>query len=642
MPQKRGCGVRPTVGVGRAFAVIGFGLASPALAQTPPAELPPIPGIEVTWPDLPPPAAAPEGSGAPQDIAYTVDVVGLDEVDLLNAFRERSELKRSGTADNAGEIDARAEADVATINRLLESNGYYAGEVAIESAAGEDGGPTRITLTVTPGERYRFGEIRLTTPPAAPEPVIREALDLKVGQPIVAEEVLGAENRVRLKLPEAGYPFVEVGTRDLLLDDTQRTGVYTLPVASGPLSRFGAVRLEGERPFSDRHAAVLARFDRGDTWDSRLVEDYRQAMVATGLFASVGVRPVDTGARNADGTAVVDLVADTDVGPLRTLGATAGYSTGEGFRLEGLWRHRNLFPPEGALTLRAVAGTQEQRFATEVRKSNFRQRDRSLALVADVAREDREAYDAQTITLSGRLARESTPIWQKRWTYAVGVELIGSRERERGGLRRLNGRETFFIGALPGQLGYDRSDSLLDPTRGFRITGRLSPEASLQSGAFGYVRSLADASAYYPATDSVVIAGRVRGGVILGASRDRIAPSRRYYAGGGGSVRGYGFQDIGPRDAEGDPLGGRAVVEFSTEARVRFRAFGQELGIVPFLDAGNVYPDGPDIKGLQYGAGIGARYYSAFGPLRLDVATPLNPRDGDPKVAVYVSIGQAF
>ena len=156
------------------------------------------------------------------------------------------------------------------------------------------------------------------------------------------------------------------------------------------------------------------------------------------------------------------------------------------------------------------------------------------------------------------------------------------------------------------------------------------------------MRSLAEASAYYPASDSIVLAGRVRGGVILGASRDRIAPTRRYYSGGGGSVRGYGFQDIGPRDAEGDPLGGRAIVEFSTEARFRFRAFGQELGVVPFLDAGNVYPKGPGIKGLQYGAGIGARYYSALGPMRLDVATPLNPRSGDPTVAVYVSIGQAF
>ncbi|MDO9490057.1 MAG: BamA/TamA family outer membrane protein, partial [Sphingomonadaceae bacterium] len=499
-----------------------------AHAQAPVA-LPEIPGIEVAWPELPPPTSTATGeTRAPDEIPYSVEVLGLDEIDLAGAFRERSQLGRSGSADNPGEIDARAQADVATIETLLESNGYYAGEVGIDSQPDDaDPARTRLTLTVAPGERYRFSEIRLTTPPAAPEPLIRETLALEAGQPIVAEEVIGAENRVRLILPERGYPFVEVGERDVLLDDAVQQGIYTLPVSSGPLSRFGAVRLEGGRPFSDEHAAVLARFDAGDSWDSRLVEDYRQAMVATGLFATVAVKPVDTGVRDPDGTAVVDLVADTEIGKLRTLGASAGYSTGEGFRLEALWRNRNFISPEGALTLRAVAGTQEQRLGSELRFSNFRRRDRSLTFIADAAREDRDAYDAQTVTLSGRLSRESTPIWQKRWTYAIGAELIGSRERERGAQRAIDGRRTFFIGALPGQLGYDASDSLLDPTRGFRVTARVSPEASLQSGAFGYVRSLADASGYYPVSDSIVLAARVRGGAILGADRDRIAPSRR-------------------------------------------------------------------------------------------------------------------
>jgi len=626
--------------VGPALLASAFLLnfAGAAAAQQPAA------GTDVPWPDLPPPTAAAEaGARAPEEIRYTVEVEGLREVDLLDEFRARSELARDGTAENAGQIDARAEVDVETIRRLLESNGYYAGEVEVDAqpVEGQDG-RTLVRIVVAPGARYSFADIRLTVPPETPEPLVRETLGLKVGDPIVAERIIGAENGVRLRLPERGYPFVEVGPRDVLLDDAARTGIYTLPVSSGPLSRFGAVRLEGARSFDDDHAAVLARFDTGETWDSRLVEDYRRAMIATGLFSTVALRPVDTGRRGPDGSAVVDLVARTELGPQRTIAASAGYGTGEGLRLEALWRHRNLFRPEGALTARAVAGTQEQRLAGELRFSNFRQRDRTLSFVADVAREDRDAYDAQTLTLSGRLARESTPIWQKRWTYAVGAELIGSRERERGDVRRRRGRDTFFIGALPAQLGYDRSDSLIDPTRGFRITGRVSPEASLQSGAFGYVRTLADASAYYPATDRLVVAGRVRGGAIVGASRDRIAPSRRYYAGGGGSVRGYGYQDIGPRDAEGDPLGGRAIVEASVEARFRFTAFGQEVGIVPFVDAGNVYPSGPGISGLQYGAGLGARYYSPVGPIRFDVATPLNPRAGDPTVAVYVSIGQAF
>ena len=157
---------------------------------------------------------------------------------------------------------------------------------------------------------------------------------------------------------------------------------------------------------------------------------------------------------------------------------------------------------------------------------------------------------------------------------------------------------------------------------------------------FGYTRVQFDASAYRPVSERAVLAGRIRLGTIVGAPRDQIAPSRRFYAGGGASVRGYGFQSIGPRDPNNDPIGGRSLAEFAIEARVK--AFGN-FGIVPFFDGGNIYTGGlPDFSGLRYGAGLGVRYYSNFGPIRVDVGTPLNPQPGDSRVAVYVSLGQAF
>jgi translocation and assembly module TamA len=185
------------------------------------------------------------------------------------------------------------------------------------------------------------------------------------------------------------------------------------------------------------------------------------------------------------------------------------------------------------------------------------------------------------------------------------------------------------------------TNSLLDPTRGFRLTGRVSPEAQKRtSGGFqGYGRGLFEASGYFPVTDAIVLAGRARLGSIVGAPRDDIAPSRRLYAGGGGSVRGFGFQELGPRDADNNPLGGRSLTEFGAEVRYRFGNFG----VVPFIDAGRVGEKStPSIGGMRYGAGIGGRYYTNFGPMRVDVATPLGRRPGEAKVALYISIGQAF
>jgi translocation and assembly module TamA len=191
------------------------------------------------------------------------------------------------------------------------------------------------------------------------------------------------------------------------------------------------------------------------------------------------------------------------------------------------------------------------------------------------------------------------------------------------------------------QLGYDRSDNLLDPTKGFRLTARLSPEGQKQDGGgfSGYARTLFEASAYYGVTDAIVLAARGRVGSIVGIARDDIAPSRRLYSGGGGSVRGFGYQQLGPKDIDGNPIGGRSLTEFALEARYRFGVFG----IVPFIDAGRVgEASSPSFGGLRYGAGIGGRYYTNFGPLRLDVATPLGRKPGEPTVAVYLSIGQAF
>jgi translocation and assembly module TamA len=262
------------------------------------------------------------------------------------------------------------------------------------------------------------------------------------------------------------------------------------------------------------------------------------------------------------------------------------------------------------------------------------------ALVSHV---DRDAFEAKTASLSAGIERQSNFIWQKKWTWSLGAELVATDERDTIEATGEPRRRTFFIGALPASLGYDGSDDLLDPTKGFRRVGRVSPEISFQGGSFPYVRTQFDASAYHPVSDSVVAAGRIRLGSILGAERGDIAPSRRFYAGGGGSVRGYGYQRLGPRDIDGDPIGGRSLAEFSLEARVRLKAFGGNFGIVPFIDGGTLSTEAmPDFKDWQIGVGIGARYYSSFGPIRIDVGTPLNPQKDDGRIAVVVSLGQAF
>lgn len=582
-----------------------------------------------------------KGRDAPE-IAYDTEVRGLDPLKLTDEFNSLSALKEGkGKAANATQVSARAREDEALAVRLMKSLGYYDGTAVstLEQPAAGAGNKLRAIVSATPGKIYTLGSIELQAGPTVPPDLVRRELPLKVGDPIEAARVQGAEANVSLKLPQQGYPFVKVGERDILLDDATWKGAYTLPVDTGPRSSFGVLRTEGDPVFSVEHLNVFPRFDQGQLYDVRLTDDLRQALVATGLFSNISVEPVRTGQTGPDGTEQVDLLVRQTKGPFRSLSGSAGYGTGEGAKVEAAFTHRNLFPPEGALIVTGVGGTQQQGASVTFRRQNAGKRDRTVSLLGSVLRQDYDAFNAVTATVAGRISYDSTPIWQKPLTYAFGFELVGTNEQtydfQAGGRRRRN----YGIAALPGQVLFDKSNDLLNPTRGYRLKLNLSPEASVSDGVRPYARTMVEATGYYPVNDSLVIAGRARAGAIFGIERDDLAPSRRYYGGGGGSVRGYGYQRLGPFDPEGNPVGGRSLNEFAVEARYRFGDFG----IVPFFDAGNAYEGTfPTAKNLRYGAGIGGRFYTNFGPMRVDVATPLNPREGDGKIALYISIGQAF
>ncbi|MBW8842769.1 MAG: BamA/TamA family outer membrane protein [Sphingomonadales bacterium] len=573
-------------------------------------------------------ADVPGGKGA--EIRYDTVVNGLGDLDLDSDFKTFSALKKGGgKAANAAMVAARGREDEALAVRLMHSRGYYDATAlsSVESIPNQPG-RVRVVINAVPGKQYIFASINVDSQPVVPGDLITRNLPLKVGEPIDTVRVQGAEANVTLQMGRHGYPFVRLGTRDILLDDTAFTGDYTLPVDTGPRSSFGDVSTSGRLAFGPDHIRVLRRFKPG-----------QKALVATGLFSTVTVEPVDTGKNASDGTRIVDLAVTQRVGRTRSIAATGGYSTGEGIKLEGTFTARNAFPPEGAFIVGAVAGTQEQSGTVTFRRSDWKQRDRTLSFGLSAGHNNYDAFDAATLSLFGRVSYDSTPIWQKRITYAYGFELTGTNESvyDFGAGKRQRG--TYFIAALPLNIQWDTSDDLLNPTKGYRVKLTLSPETSVRGPIRPYARTMLDASVYYPITSSIVIAGRGRVGSILGIARDDLAPSRRYYGGGGGSVRGYGYQRLGPFDPNGDPVGGRSVNEFALEARYRFGNYG----IVPFIDAGNSYASSmPKFTDWKFGAGIGGRFYTNFGPVRIDVATPLNKRKGDSRIALYISIGQAF
>ncbi len=569
---------------------------------------------------------------------------------LALRFSALSNIERlSGEgSDNPAQLAARARKDGALLQQLLRGYGYFDAEV-VQTISAAAGGEVRFQLI--PGSRYAIGVLTLgdLAQSGADYPALTGAWGLASGDPVDNDAIVLGRTRLDAELGERGFALAKVGEPELVADHARELADLSMPVSIGGRYRFGAIVSNLPDFLPSGHLADIARFRTGELYRRSGVEDLRKAIVATGLVSSVAITPRVTTPPSHDmnGSELPgELALDVALAkaPLRTLAGALGYDAGEGFRVEASWEHRNLFPPEGLLRLRAVAGTREQLAGVTFRRNNFLGRDQVLTVDLHATSTKRDAYIARSVALSASYEKLTTLLFQKPLVWSLGLEALATNEREGdvGGLS--SAAQAYYVVALPLRVAIDTTDDLLDPKRGFRAALRASPEGSFSQGAQSfYARFQADASAYLPLGKSAVLAGRVRLGSIVGAGLTEVAPSRRFYAGGGGSVRGFGYQEIGPRDSLGTPGGGRSLSEFSIEARVKTGILGGNLSVVPFVDAGTVEQGSlPGFRGMRFGAGLGLRYQTGFGPLRIDVATPLGRRAGESPVAVYVALGQAF
>ena len=581
--------------------------------------------------------------------------------DFTQRYRALSSILALGSSDDTvPQLAARARSDEELLTRILRNYGYYDGEVVRQLSGGRRGveevdrdeaqrladSDPKVRFDILPGARYSFGEVNLGALGAlsgSDGDDLRETFGIRAGDPLYADRIVEREGALRLALGEGGYPFAQLAAPELLIDHARNEGDLTLPVDPGGKFVFGEIVSADPDFLSSRHLARIARFDAGEVYRTSLQSDLRRAILATGLVSSVAITPREAVAPTQDAPGEVALDVELERAPLRTISGAIGYGTEDGVKLEAAWEHRNLFPPQGALRLRGILGTREQLASVTYRRSNFRARDQILTVDAYASDIETEAVDARTIALRGAFERVSNLLFQKPLSWQVGAEVLYTDERNRvtNGIARP--RQTYLIGGLFGSATIDSSDDLLDPASGFRVTGFLAPEVSHSLGVDDfYLRAQGDASVYHDAGPAV-IAARARVATITGADPFDIAPSRRLYAGGGGSVRGYGFQAIGPRNAFDEPTGGASLVEFALEARVQTGLLDGAIEIVPFVDAGSVSTGStPDFSAIQYGAGVGVRYKTSFGPIRVDLGVPINPTEFDAPVVVYVSLGQAF
>ena len=576
-------------------------------------------------------AAAQNGEeSAPEGVPYTTEITGDLSNRIRNLIDESSALltQQDRLPGSEAALRRRLADDLDRIARILRSEGYY--DHTIDYEVEDEVHPVHIRIAVDRGPAFHLTDYQITytTEVAASAPRNAEDVGLSIGRRARAAELRAAEDQISQWLQQSGYPFGRVADARYLADMDDAEIRAEIRVVPGEATRFGPLSIAGLETVREDYLRRIIDWHEGTPYDQRETEDVRQRLSKTGLFNSVVTNIPEA---SQDGELPVEVQVSER--PHRTIGAGLSYATDDGPGLELFWEHRNLFGAAEQLSLRAQGTQEQQNLTADFRKPNYLRLDQSLLFENELRHEDSDAFEEYTSSHFLGLERKLS----ENWTGRAGPSLLLTRVTEYD--------DTSYFGLLGFTAGvtYDGSDNLLNPTKGARLDANLTPYVSVAGESAQFVRGDATGSLYLSPleNDRLVLAARGRFGSLAGSSRGDIPANLRFYAGGGGSVRGYAFRTVGPLDSDDEPIGGRSVVELGVEARIKIT---DTIGIVPFLDAGQVYETPwPQGDNLLYAAGLGLRYYTGFGPLRVDLATPLNRRKGVDRIyQFYISIGQAF
>jgi translocation and assembly module TamA len=526
----------------------------------------------------------------------------------------------TSTADTGDEIAIRRDLRTARdrAQRYLRAQGYYGAE--IEADIGTDGRPW---LVIDPGPQFTVGTVTTETPDPRATSVAAAAVGQLEGSDLTAQAVLDAEARGLAALRNGGWPDADAGAREIVVDHARQAGDATFRFLPGPFTRFGSVRLESEA-WRDSFVRRLADLEAGEPVRAENVDAYQSRLEGLASVATADVRfgPAENGTR--------PLFVTLEPAPRHAIEATVSLSTADGAGVSTAWSRRNLYGGDETLTLTAEIASLNQSLTAGLVLPYWQRLDQRLELAAGLQSEDTDAYQQGEISAAIDLYRELNSDLDLR----LGTEIDVSRVTDATGERDIHSLR--FNSAL----AFDQRDDPLDPRSGVHAALMLNPGVSFGDTEATYLQAEARASTYYSFSDHVTAALRVRLGSIIGASATDLPADQRFYAGGGGSARGFEYQSLSPTGPDGAPFGGLSVTEINTE--LRWRGEGR-WGAVAFIDtafAGDRRT--PEFDDLRTGVGIGLRYYFDFAPVRIDLATPLDQRSGEDAIHVYISIGQAF
>ncbi|MEL6958586.1 MAG: autotransporter assembly complex family protein [Pseudomonadota bacterium] len=574
-----------------------------------------------------------------QDVTLTVSPSDDDLVATLTAASASLTLERDG-ATAAQDYVAAARADYEQLLTGLYAEGYYGGTISIlvdgiEAARldplARRSSVTTVQLRVTPGPRFTFG--RADVAPLAPGTTLPEAF--AVGEVARAGVISDAAANAVDEWRAIGRPLAEPVAQSISADHPEEALNVEVIIDPGPELSFGALIIEGNEAVRTDRIRDIAGLPEGVTYDPELITRAEANLRRTGAFSSATIIEGDA----PEGDTLPLTLSVVEQTP-RRVGAGIEFSSVSGLTLSGFWMHRNLLG--GAERLRiegevtglsgGTGGVDYSLGATFLRPATFRQ-DTDFYANSLIEQQDEPAFFQRDFNIEAgiiRRLRNSGNVIE----YGLGYQT--------GEVRDSDGERTYSLLYAPVTGTTDRRNDPFDATSGYYATLTIAPFVGLSDTDDG-VRIVGDARYYlsFGEEDRVTLAFRGQLGSVIGADPTSVPADYLFFSGGGGTVRGQPYQSLAIDLGGGEERGGTSFFGAQLEARV---GVTDTIGVVGFYDVGLISADENPFSDneMHAGAGLGLRYDTGIGPIRLDVATPTIGDDAGQRVEVYIGIGQAF
>lgn len=626
---------------------------------------------------------------SPTTLPYKVEFEVSGDDAVKRALKDASNLyKLSETPPPDGEsLVQRVKADFAPLIDAMWSAGYYNSRMSITVAGvplelggdrdvaaaraanafrNRDTVPVQVRAETGPQFKLRSLSVveRGTGKPFNPAVVPVHVLKLKPGDPARAADLRAANARLVDYFRNQSRPLVKAPLPEPVVDHATQTVDVSFSVDPGPRAGIGGVSLAGPMTFDPAIVRSFIYLEQGEPYTPKALDDTRKSIATIPAVGSVRIREAD----HLDPAGNLPIFVDVTDRARNLVGASAVYSTLDGPTSRAYYENRNLFGGAERLRIEGATFLAPRNDGTQIKKiGDFRASDIGARFTVSFMKPAlggthwdylfdglAERYRTGGGRFGGYTVRDAGATTGLRYRVDETLSFQGGLKYERGQTSDVLGQVSYQLVGVPVTVRYDTTDKPLDPTRGIRLSGTVTPYPSFLGSSESFTRAKANASGYYALDEDgrYILAGRLGLGSLFLDPDDisKIPSNYRFFMGGIGSVRGYRAQSIGPSGPFGFTVGGRSAFDASVEARIKVT---DTIGLAPFLDAGGAYRDVIPRSGktraterergdTRASAGMGFLYYTGIGPIRVDVAAPLNPRRGDKPVALYVSIGQSF